>query len=50
MTAVEERTSEDGDATGEEGLYRANPGYSTVVATWDERGCVICLEDTKSVQ
>lgn len=50
MAAIEERTSEYSDAAGEESLYRADPGYSAVVTARDERGCVVRLEDTKSVQ
>lgn len=50
MTAIEERASEDGDAAGEESLYRSDPGHCAVVASRDEGGRVIRLEDTKSVQ
>ena len=50
MTAIEERASEDSDAAREESLYRADPGYGAVIAPWDERGCVVRLEDTESVQ
>lgn len=49
MTAIEERASEDGDTAGKESLYRANPGYSAVVAPWDECGGVVRLEDTEGV-
>jgi len=50
MTTIEERTSEDGDAAGEERLYRSDPGHGAVVASRNECGCVIRLEDAESVQ
>jgi hypothetical protein len=50
MAAIEERACEDGDAAGEECLYRSDPGHRAVIATRDERGCVVCLEDAESVQ
>lgn len=50
MAAIEKRTSEDSDATGQESLYRSDPGYGAVVAPWDECGRVIRLEDAEGVQ
>lgn len=50
MAAIEERASEDGNAAGEECLYRSDPGYRAVIASRDECGCVVRLENTESVQ
>lgn len=50
MTAVKERSSENGYTAGEESLYRANPGNCAIVALWNKSGGVVVLKGAECIQ